>query len=109
VANIYLDRNGVPVTCGAHVKMQICVGRYGEVREVRGIVAGIDAYHGVTIKLDADQPRFRQFDRLYHRKHGPGDMFYASPFAYDHAAGVFRGYYRHQDVEHGHERWIEVI
>lgn len=86
----YLDRNGKQLAIGDRVTTQHCVGRYGQTRRTTGTVAEIDRLHGVY--LDS----------------ATGRVYVPDVFAFDHARGLMRGYKRHVDFEHGHEKWIEL-
>ena len=46
------DRNGREATVGDQIRVQHCVGRYGQVAVVAGELLQIHMPHGVTLRLD---------------------------------------------------------
>lgn len=82
-----LDRNGRQLRVGDTLLAQVCIGRYGKVKQVQ---VTVDEPHYQLAFLDAP---------------GGGVI----NFHCDHEAHVLRGYLNHTDVEHAHEQWSEII
>jgi hypothetical protein len=82
----YLDRNGKPLKVGDKVEVRHTTGRYGQTRTVVGRLESIDQYHGVTIS-----------------GHGYITLHWTV------AGNTAKGYYEHQDFEHGHENWVTIL
>lgn len=91
----YFDRNGLPLIPGQVVVVQHCVGSYGQVRNTKGTLKSIGRCHEVYLDTGRE---------------GEGNCLYPG-FSIDDTLGAhcLRGYERHTDFEHGHEKWIEVI
>lgn len=91
----YFDHDGVPLELGQEVLVQHCVGRYGQVRRICGKLTRIGRYGNVYIDTGRE---------------GEGNCLYPG-FSADDSVGpnCMRGYERHVDFEHGHEKFIEVV
>lgn len=93
------DRYGAKVCVGDRVKVRRCVGRYGECVEELGTVVDQSGLHGPS-----NVALYGQFDYRTDK----GKIEYAS-IGYQHATEQAVCYSRHDDFEHGHEKWVEVI
>lgn len=91
----YFDRNGLPLAPGQQVVVQHCIGRYGQVRQTKGVLKSIGSCSEVYIDTG---------------KAGEGNCLYPG-FTIDKTLGEFamRGYYEFHDFEHGHEKWIQIV
>jgi hypothetical protein len=91
----YFDRHGSPLELGQTVTVQHCVGRYGRTEQLTGKLVSIGIYGNVS--LDTGKP-------------GQGNCVYPG-FTPDVSLGpgALRGFDRHVDFEHGHEKWIELV
>lgn len=91
----YFDRHGRPLVPGQQVVVQHCVGRYGRVKQTRGLLKSIGSCHEVYIDTG---------------KAGEGNCLYPG-FNLDAKLGerAMRGYEKFTDFEHGHEKWIEIV
>lgn len=105
---LIVDRNRKPLAVGQQLKIQHCVGPYGQTRIDQGTIVDIDTtYRGVTLKLT--QPGFK-----YHRDHrtpvAVGENLYIPlPGEFDLPAGQYQCYRRFEDFEHGHEAWAQIV
>ena len=81
-----VDRHGRRLEVGDVLLAQVCVGRYGAVKQFRVTVK--DAHYPLGF-IDAQ-------DGLVN-------------FQYDAGTNTLRGYLQHRDFEHGHEQWAEVV
>jgi hypothetical protein len=87
----YEDRHGRQLEVGQIVRVQHCVGRYGQTDIVEGRIKAISPYGVVTL----DQAWGRGSTQI--------------------VAGVVTvtvsrtGYDKLDDFEHGHEKWTEII
>lgn len=93
------DRNGITLAPGQHVRIQVCVGSYGQVAIREGEIVRVDPHSYVILRpdrgFDEDCGRFG----VHHR-----------PAGVEVAVTVPRdGYDKFDDFEHGHETWVEVI
>lgn len=103
----YTDRHGRALAPGLRVRVCHCVGPYGQTATFAGVLEGIDEYGGVRVKLSHAHVHSTSRQCTAYKA---GDSFYvASVFGPPDAAKVIRGYRKHEDFEHGHEVWIEVI
>jgi hypothetical protein len=84
----YQDRHGIKLEVGQVVRVQHCVGRYGQTEIVEGRIADISAYGGIT--LDQAVSRGRSLGKVY-------------------VTVTRKGYEKFDDFEHGHEKWTEVL
>ena len=87
----YLDMNKKPVKVGDLVEVRVVTGRYGQTATYQGKVTKMPEY-GKSSDMELD-----------------GEYTVTSPFEYDFKTGNMIGYYRHDDYEHGHERWVKKI
>lgn len=101
----YLDRHGRPLKIGQKVIVQRCAGLYGQVSQVRGELLEIDAWSGVRIRLSHEHDA-RHIGRPTTFLKAGDELYIPSVFA--RQGGAMTGYCRSQDVEHGHEQWIEI-
>ena len=76
------DRNGKPIHVGDRIRYQHCVGRYGQTAISETVVT---------------------------QAHYPYGQIANAGFHLDWGRNVLVGYYKHDDVEHGHETWVEII
>lgn len=100
-----VDRNGVHVNVGSNIRVERCVGRYGQVDHVEGTVEQFTDFAGAVLRLL--QPARRKM-RDHHVWAKPGEQMFVS------LPGKVEGdrlvcFDRFEDFEHGHETWIEVI
>ena len=101
----YFDRHGKELTMGDTVRVQHCTGRYGQTDTVTGVLKDISIYGSVDLEppriLYVSQPPgyAKRFSCLY-----PG-------FTPDDSLGkdALRGYSEHNDFEHGHTKFIEIV
>lgn len=98
------DRHGNPVGIGARVRMQECAGRYGQTRIISGTITNINQWNGVELNLDADTTPFVEYSKFGRTEYRLGSNYYI-PSVFQNGIG----YRKHDDVEHGHETWLEVI
>ncbi len=82
-----VDRHGRQLKVGDTLLAQVCIGRYGRVKQVQ---VTVNEPHYQLPFLDAP---------------GGGVI----NFHYDAESHLLRGYYDHTDVEHAHEQWCDVI
>jgi hypothetical protein len=75
----YKDRHGRLLRLGDLVRVQHCVGRYGQTQITEGRVTALGEYGGLTLD---------------------GARYVVVPP---------EGYHRHVDFEHGHETWVEIV
>ena len=75
----FTDRNGRPLKVGQRIRVQHCIGRYGQTEIVSGVITHIVTYCGATLD---------------------GNRYVTIPH---------NGYSKHNDFEHGHEKWAEII
>lgn len=100
-----LDRNGTPMTVGAKVMVQRCVGRYGRVDHVEGTIEQFVEHHGAVLRLAQPARRQMHDHDVWVR---PGEQLYVSfPGKVDGDNMVC--FHRFEDFEHGHETWVQVI
>lgn len=99
------DRHGTELEPGQDIRVQECVGRYGQTRVVEGTIEKLYAPSSVTIRLSEsctpfnDEVRGNGINYLQQRKAGEIYTVSVPP----------NGYHKHDDFEHGHEVWIEVV
>jgi hypothetical protein len=88
----YEDRRGRQLEVGQIVRVQHCIGRYGQTEIVEGRIKEISPYGGVSLD---------NIDRLAVRRGQSTETIYVT---------VTRtGYEKFEDFEHGHEKWTEII
>jgi hypothetical protein len=88
----YIDKNRKPVVDGARVAVQHCTGRYGQTQLHEGKLLRITST-SVWIELDTGDP-----------------LFIPGVFHLDRQeAKTLTGYNKHEDYEHGHETWLQVL
>lgn len=87
-----VDRHGKPVHLGDRVRVQHCIGRYGQVRIDEGVVSGDGTAQYGMVPVRTDDGRLVGADIKYTSGSPVGVCF-----------DVF------DDFEHGHETWLEVI
>ena len=103
----YIDKNGDPVECGCSVRIKFCDGPYGQTQTVEGVIEKIDQYSGAYVRL-ATAAVDRTRDGLRHLKPGDG-MYVPLPYTYRFSDGKYICSKSHNDYEHGHEAWVEVL
>lgn len=102
------DRHQRALKAGDKILIQHVSGSYGQCRQVKGELVGIDNYAGMTIQLSEDTPEFTVFNRFGSKIYRAGDLYYcASVFTHYHDRIV--GYSKFEDFEHGHENWVEIL
>jgi len=79
-----VDRNGRQLYVGDRIRAQVCVGRYGQTAIVETTVSTAHETYG-QISANLRTIAFHLRD------------------------GKLVGYREHDDVEHGHETWVEVL
>jgi len=94
------DRHGTPLAIGQRLRVQVCVGRYGQTAIRQGIIEELDErLSGVVLRLDAG----------FTENCGRFGMHYR-PTGSSFFVGVERnGFYEHVDFEHAHKVWSEII
>ena len=103
-----VDRHRKPLEIGQKLRVQHCVGRYGQVRIDEGVIDQIDTtFRGVTIKLT--QPGYRYFRDRREPVAAGQPLYLALSGEFDIARGQFHCYRKHDDFEHGHEAWAEIV
>jgi hypothetical protein len=106
-----VDRNGTRLEKGQTVRVQHCVGRYGQTRTVTGTLDGdVDLYGGMQIVLGPETRAFSDYTKFGTKNYKAGEPYYvASVFSFDHATNRRVGYSKFDDYEHGHESWVEIV
>ncbi len=107
------DRHGVELAPGQKVRMQVCIGRYGQTRIVTGELLQVSKYRNVTIALGPETIPFRESGVLvggtpFSNDYKAGDIYSGCPLEYNYKTSRIEGYHKHDDFEHGHEVWLEV-
>lgn len=77
-----VDRNDRRIQVGDRIRYQHCTGSYGQTAVSEAVVT---------------------------ESHYPYGQIGSAAFYLDFGASVLRGYHRHDDWEHGHETWVEVL
>jgi len=93
------DRNGKPICLGDRIRVKRCIGRYGQTVTEEGVV--------VEQSPREDQKTQTSFGQLAYRDKN-GSLQYAA-VEFDRATKRGVCYHKHNDFEHGHERWVEVL
>lgn len=101
-----VDRKGSPVQEGLRVRVQHCIGRYGQVQIVEGVVKTLTEGLGAILVLEkaARQRRNDHFVTLE-----PGRQLYVCLPGRLEGKSRYVCDFKHEDFEHGHEAWVEVI
>ena len=100
-----VDRSGILVTSGAKIRVQQCIGRYGQTQIVVGTIDQMTDYNGAVLVLT--QPaRQRRNDHWVFLE--PGERLYVH-LPGEHKDGRYVCDKKFDDVEHGHETWVDVI
>lgn len=102
----YISRNGQLIAKGARLRIQHCVGRYGQTRIDEGVVEAIDSYGGVTLKL-AQATNARVGCEMRHL--AAGEQLYVPLPGQIEQPDRFICNMEHHDFEHGHKAWADVI
>ncbi len=99
---IYVDRNGRKLELGMKVMVQHCIGRYGQTQQVVGRLARIGELFNVDLEPEAPLPK---------RNGLPAGMCLYPGFTPAPQLGpnVVRGYQHWKDVEHEHEKFIQIL
>lgn len=92
------DRHGRPLQPGQRVRVRECVGPYGQCATREGIIKEISQFDGITLELTA--PATAYF-RTHCEPKKAGDLLYTT--------APRDGYHKHDDFEHGHETWVEIV
>ena len=102
------DRHGRQLELGQHVIVQQCIGAYGQTQRVKGVLRQLDpTYQGAVLELT--EPATRHLRD--HNEHVPaGKLFRVSlPGRFSAADDSWTCYKVHDDFEHGHEAWVEIV
>ncbi|MBG6083069.1 hypothetical protein [Rubrivivax gelatinosus] len=103
-----IDRHNKPLQVGLSIRIVHCVGRYGRVQCDEGVIEEIDrTYRGLTLRLANDSYRHTRDGRIP-VKSGE-QVYYSLPGQFNADSTVFRCFKVHEDIEHGHEAWVEII
>lgn len=99
---IYVDRHGRQLQLGMKVLVQHCIGRYGQTQQVVGTLTRIGELFNVDVQPEEQLPK---------RNGLPAGMCLYPGFTPDPKLGpnVVRGYQHWDDVEHEHEKFIQVL
>jgi hypothetical protein len=84
----YEDRTGQQISVGQIVRIQHCIGRYGQTEIVEGQIESISPYGGVTLRQ-----AIRDGVSL-------GTIY---------VTVTRTGHEKFDDFEHGHEKWTQII
>lgn len=95
----YKDRAGRALAIGQYIRVQECVGRYGQTAIREGEIVELSRYGGATIKTAFE----------FHEDCGRFGVHYRAAGSLVTVSFPFDGYERFDDFEHGHERWVEII
>jgi hypothetical protein len=100
-----VDKNGREIAAGQRLRVQHCVGRYGQVRVDEGVVEQLDTvYRGVTLRMGhATKREIRGISHFV----AAGELFYIA-LAGEFDGPVYKCMRTHNDFEHGHEAWAEI-
>lgn len=79
-----VDRNGQQIHVGDTIRAQVCTGRYGQTAIVETVVLN---------------------------EHEPYGQIYAKTrtISFEFKNGILKGHHLHNDFEHGHETWCEIV
>ena len=103
-----VDRNRTPLVSGQKVRVQFCTGRYGQTAVITGELVGTDGHGDVTVRLD--HPFSHDTQKFGVHRYEAGDNFYVCDASdFDSGTQTWVGYKKHEDFEHGHEAWIEIL
>lgn len=97
--NVYKDRNGRELKVGDRVRIQVCTGRYGQTAIRQGAIVAFSPYRAITIKTD----------EAYSEDCGRFGVHRREAGSHVSVNAEFDGYRKHDDFEHGHEVWTELI
>lgn len=103
--NRILDRGGKAVEVGSLIRVQQCIGRYGQTQIVEGKIDQLTESNGAVLTL-TKTARQRRHDHWVMLDIGQR-LFVALPGQYD--GEIYRCQHRFEDFEHGHETWVEVL
>jgi hypothetical protein len=78
----YTDRHGVPLAAGQRIRVQRCIGRYGQTEITEGEIVSLSPWGGATLRT------------LQGEKY---------------VTLIRSGYEKFDDFEHGHEKWTEIV
>jgi hypothetical protein len=92
----YVDRNGCKLEPGQLVRVQHCVGEYGQVAVVEGELKSIGSCNEVYLDCPGGGCLYPGFAPDWDREYGE-------------TADVLIGYTKFSDFEHGHEKFIEIL
>jgi hypothetical protein len=94
-----VDRHDKPIHLGDKLRIQHCVGRYGQTM--------ITEFVATEAHLPYTQLNFpcKPYWHSNNQQLSSGVV----GFDYDAVRKVLRGHHVHNDFEHGHETWIEVV
>lgn len=83
-APAYTDRYGRALAVGRRVRVQYCVGRYGQTDIVEGVIETLyPDLAGLTLRRADGSLKYVNIER--------------------------NGFHKFEDFEHGHERWTEIV
>jgi len=105
----YIDKNHLPLEIGDYVEAKTCIGSYGQTRIVRGTLKKIDEYSGITVALEETRD-FTEYNKFVSKCYKNGDDYYiCDAFGYDFNLQAMIGYNKHEDFEHGHEKYCMKV
>lgn len=87
------DRHGVRIHLGDRLRAQVCIGPYGQTE---------------IIEIEVTEVHWQYCQSPSGTKSRDG-RFHSASTEYDFKEHVLRCYRKHEDVEHGHEQWAEII
>lgn len=102
---IVTDRHGkIEILAGQRLRIKHCIGRYGQTATHEGVAEQIDEWRGVRLRLDDGKIEYIPLPTDLVQSHDK-DIFKKWP----DGRTLLQGYRKHEDFEHGHEKWVEVI
>jgi hypothetical protein len=101
-----MDRHGIPVELGQSVRIAQCVGPHGIMQTLEGVIEAIHLDGGIGVELALTAPAYQHMrDRREPR--AIGSRMYVAAVGRPQG-DVFVWHSVLEDVEHGHEAWLEV-
>lgn len=101
-----VDRHGVSVEIGQRVRVTRSVGPHGLMQTLEGVVEAVHLDGGVGVELSLTAPAY-QFMRDRREPRAIGSRMYVAAVGRPQG-DVFVWHCVFEDVEHGHEAWLEV-
>jgi hypothetical protein len=102
----FVDRHGRPIDAGDRITVQFTSGRYGQVSSATGVVHEITDF-GVDLCLEHSLRRVERDGAVRYLM--PGERAHIALHFRALPNGVRMADHRHEDVEHGHQTWIELL